>query len=279
MLTLRIPQAEVAVSRWAANVLYLGGSAALTRRERRFCFGDCNTARLIATTCNPWVIISLIQGAVYWRAMDASSDKADLAVSLGLLWQFTWGIAKRWYIWVFALILGPFEIFNTFILPRIPREWGLGNLEMPSAWGLLALILLLFGAAFLTYREFYNKTCATIRQLEHDRDRLIAEKRKPDRNLEYVKAKLREHCDLAQSEIEAEAAGDTWCNWWRKEARTLVRQYLPPEYENVFMNAYKSVRGGDGVQQRQVRAAIEWLRTKEDDLATDDLRDSYRYGE
>ncbi len=55
---------------------------------------------------------------------------------------FFWGIIKRFYIWLYGLLLDPFDLYQKYIDPIIQKRYGV-HIDMPSKWGLLIFILLI----------------------------------------------------------------------------------------------------------------------------------------
>ena len=71
----------------------------------------------------------------------------DLLHALG---AFLIGILARFYFWIFALFLDPFDLYSRFK----PSNWW--DINMPQWIGLTALGLLLLWSAFLTYFEIWK---------------------------------------------------------------------------------------------------------------------------
>ena len=71
------------------------------------------------------------------------------------LLEFTWGLIKRWWIWVWTIVLDPFEFYNNYI-----RDWSWtpeGEIDMPSEWFVPLLVGFLFLAGGWTYHELRQK--------------------------------------------------------------------------------------------------------------------------
>lgn len=90
-------------------------------------------------------------------------DARELARSAGL---FAWGILRRFYLWAFAFLLDPFDLYDRMIKPFLPSAYQV-DLEMPSKlfpWFLGGGIT---WAGVMTYHELR-------RQAEKDRASLKA---------------------------------------------------------------------------------------------------------
>ena len=66
-------------------------------------------------------------------------------------WLFVWGILKRFYIWIYAFILDPLDLYNRYINPK--KE----PFNMPSEYFPLVLGVLVFIAGFITFHKLRVK--------------------------------------------------------------------------------------------------------------------------
>lgn len=67
------------------------------------------------------------------------------------LYLFFWGILKRSYYWIPALLLDPFDIYERY-KSALPSEWQI-NIAVPNPWAISAFLVLFLWAAILTYHE------------------------------------------------------------------------------------------------------------------------------
>ena len=65
---------------------------------------------------------------------------------------FLWGVLKRFYFWLPAILLDPFDLYNKYIKLRLPPEWQ-GDIEMPSEAFPYVLAGGLIWASVMTYHE------------------------------------------------------------------------------------------------------------------------------
>ena len=83
---------------------------------------------------------------------------------------FLWGITKRCYYWAPFLFLDLFDIYEIYIKPRLPADWG-GGIVLPAWWGFVLFSLMLFWAAILTYHELRTEKDALLPQLDEKQRR------------------------------------------------------------------------------------------------------------
>ena len=68
------------------------------------------------------------------------------------LYLFFWGIFKRFYYWIPALLLDPFDIYEPYIKSALPGKWQI-DIVIPNPWAISAFLVLFLWAAILTYHE------------------------------------------------------------------------------------------------------------------------------
>jgi len=66
---------------------------------------------------------------------------------------FFWGVLRRFYWWVPAILLDPFDFYERYLRPHF--GW---DIDMPSEWFPVVLAGGMIWAAFLTYHELRSKT-------------------------------------------------------------------------------------------------------------------------
>jgi len=72
------------------------------------------------------------------------------------LGAFVLGILRRFWVWVPALLLDPYDLWARVIKPMLPTEHSF-DLPWSVDWAPFILALLIFWAAFLTYREIWRQ--------------------------------------------------------------------------------------------------------------------------
>lgn len=78
---------------------------------------------------------------------------------------FLWGITKRCYYWAPFLFLDLFDIYEIYIKPRLPADWG-GGIVLPAWWGFALFSLMLLWAAIMTYHELRTEKDTLVVQLD-----------------------------------------------------------------------------------------------------------------
>lgn len=141
---------------------------------------------------------------------------------------FLWGILKRFYLWLPAILLDPFDLYNKYIKLRLPPEWQ-EDIEMPSEAFPYVLAGGLIWASVMTYHEL---------RTSRGRDPKIPEKLKDFyvRSEPYSRFDLKNESEFADWKVDA--------NKWHKETYEWIVGNLSPAAASRFLDTPASTMGG-----------------------------------
>ncbi len=70
--------------------------------------------------------------------------------------EFLWGILRRFWLWIPAFVLDPYDIWDRIVKPMLPPEVQF-DLPWSPGWAPIVLLALIGWAAFLTYFELRKR--------------------------------------------------------------------------------------------------------------------------
>lgn len=86
---------------------------------------------------------------------------------------FSWGVLKRFYLWMPPLLLDPFELYEEFVAPHAP-DWAPERIAVADEWTWIPMGLLVFWAAAMTYHELRVLSVKLARSpLPSNRDEIV----------------------------------------------------------------------------------------------------------
>ena len=139
---------------------------------------------------------------------------------------FLVGLLKRAYYWVPPIFLDPFDVYNRYL----KHVFHTGDIEMPSKWGLIAFVIMIFWAAIMTYHELRKTTKSTYDELRKARlDELY--KYLPEANKDKI---FRIFYELLKEGRFLKNANTVRRQEWDERVIKEIKNYCSQEFENIY---------------------------------------------